>query len=70
MNEVEVTTSSRNDGNTVLPAVFIVLDLESSPNDVVWSINSTMGKAIESQKELNAMRAGGAVTKIIEEKVK
>ena len=24
MNEVEVTTSSRNDGNTVLPAVFFL----------------------------------------------
>ncbi len=56
-------------GNTVLPAVFLVLDLEASPNDVVWSVNSTMEKAIESQKELNDMRVGGAVTKIIEEKV-
>jgi hypothetical protein len=35
----------------------------------VWSVNSTMEKAIESQKELNDMRVGGAVTKIIEEKV-
>lgn len=53
----------------VLPAVFLVLDLEASPNDVVWSVNTTMEKAIESQKELNDMRVGGAVTKIIEEKV-
>jgi len=55
--------------NTMLPAVFLVLDLEASPNDVVWSVNTTMEKAIESQKGLNDMRVGGAVTKIIEEKV-
>ena len=53
----------------MLCAVFLVLDLEASPNDVVWSVNSTMEKAIESQKELNDMRVGGAVTKIVEEKV-
>jgi len=53
----------------VLAAVFLVLDLEASPNDVVWSVNTTMEKAIESQKRLNDMRVGGAVTKIIEEKV-
>jgi hypothetical protein len=53
----------------MLPAVFLVLDLEASPNDVVWSVNTTMEKAIESQKGLNDMRVGGAVTKIIEEKV-
>ena len=70
MTELDLKNESPTCGNTVLPAVFIVLDLEASPNDVVWSINSTMGKAIESQKELNAMRAGGVVTKIIEEKVK
>jgi len=56
-------------GNLLLPAVFLVLDLEASPNDVVWSVNTTMEKAIESQKRLNDMRVGGAVTKIIEEKV-
>lgn len=37
----------------MLPAVFLVLDLEASPNDVVWSVNTTMEKAIESQKRLN-----------------
>ncbi len=67
--KVDYTTNALPFAKHVLPAVFLVLDLEASPNDVVWSVNSTMEKAIESQKELNDMRVGGAVTKIVEEKV-
>jgi hypothetical protein len=49
--------------------VFIVIDCESSPNDAVWSVNSTLKKAKQSEHELNKSRVGGAITKIIEEKV-
>lgn len=69
MTKDEILQVSPAIAKPMLPAVFLVLDLEASPNDVVWSVNSTMGKAIESQKGLNDMRVGGAVTKIIEEKV-
>ena len=53
----------------VLCVVYIVLDCEAPPKDVIWSVNSTMEKAIESEKQLNEMRVGGALTKIIEEPV-
>ena len=66
---VQLENGSPAFAKPVLAAVFLVLDLEASPNDVVWSVNTTMEKAIESQKRLNDMRVGGAVTKIIEEKV-
>ena len=58
-----------NDANSLLCAVYIVLDCEAPPKDAIWSVNSTMEKAIESEKQLNEMRVGGAVTKIIEERV-
>ena len=58
-----------NDANRLLCAVYIVLDCEAPPKDVIWSVNSTMEKAIESEKQLNEMRVGGALTKIIEERV-
>ena len=69
MQKVENIDETPAFAKHALPAVFLVLDLEASPNDVVWSVNTTMEKAIESQKRLNDMRVGGAVTKIIEEKV-
>ena len=52
-----------------LCAVYIVLDCEAPLKDAIWSVNSTMEKAIESEKQLNEMRVGGALTKIIEERV-
>lgn len=58
-----------HDANIVLCAVYIVLDCEAPPKDVIWSVNSTMEKAIESEKQLNQMRVGGALTKIVEERV-
>ena len=58
-----------NDANRLLCAVYIVLDCEAPPKDVIWSVNSTMEKAIASEKQLNEMRVGGALTKIIEERV-
>jgi len=56
-----------NDANRLLCAVYIVLDCEAPPKDVIWSVNSTIEKAIESEKQLNEMRVGGALTKIVEE---
>jgi len=69
MEETLNTHENDNCANRVLCAVYIVLDCEASPKDVIWSVNSTMEKAIESEKQLNEMRVGGALTKIVEERV-
>jgi hypothetical protein len=49
--------------------VYIVLDYDAPPKNSIWSVNSTMEKAIESEKALNDMRVGGADTKIIVENI-
>ncbi len=50
--------------------VFIVLDLEASPKDCVWSVNSTMEKALDSQKELIESSVDkGLITSIITETI-
>jgi len=49
--------------------VYIVLDYDAPPKNSIWSVNSTIQKAIESEKSLNDMRVGGADTKIIEENI-
>jgi len=49
--------------------VYIVLDFDTSQKNSIWSVNSTMEKAIESEKSLNDMRVGGADTKIIIETI-
>jgi hypothetical protein len=46
-----------------------VLDYDAPPKNSIWSVNSTMEKAIESEKALNDMRVGGADTKIIVENI-
>ena len=68
-NEKVSKKKKGNDANRLLCAVYIVLDCEAPPKDVIWSVNSTMDKALESEKQLNEMRVGGALTKIIEERV-
>ena len=52
--------------NQQLTKVFIVLDLESSPGDCVYSVHATMEGAKKSEKELSDMAVGGRVTKIEE----
>jgi hypothetical protein len=69
MNNVDLKNEPPTFGNVLLCAVYIVLDCEAPPKDVIWSVNSTMEKAIESEKQLNEMRVGGALTKIVEERV-
>ena len=68
-NNTSTNQENGNDANRLLCAVYIVLDCEAPPKDVIWSVNSTMEKAIESEKQLNEMRVGGTLTKIIEERV-
>ena len=68
-NENSNNNKTADFGNTLLCAVYIVLDCEAPPKDVIWSVNSTMEKAIASEKQLNEIRVGGALTKIIEERV-
>ena len=68
-NETLIKNENGNDANRLLCAVYIVLDCEAPPKDVIWSVNSTMEKTIESEKQLNEIRVGDALTKIIEERV-
>jgi len=49
--------------------VYIVLDLEAPPKDVVWEVCSTRAKAEHAAAELNSMRVGGAITTIVEERI-
>lgn len=46
--------------------VYIVFDCDQKS---IWSVNSTLEKAKESEASLNDMRVCGADTKIIEEYV-
>ena len=69
MKNVDLKNETPTFGNVLLCAVYVVLDCEAAPKDVIWSVNSTMEKAIESEKQLNEMRVGGALTKIVEERV-
>lgn len=45
--------------------IYIVLDLEAPVKKAVWSVNSTMEKAIVSQRQLDEMRVNGSFSKII-----
>lgn len=53
----------RND--SVLPAVYIVLNLESSGEDIIWDVCSTEELAKVSENNLKQQRVGGALTKIV-----
>jgi len=68
-NKTLINHENGNDANHLLSTVYIVLDCEAPLKDVIWSVNSTMEKAIENEKQLNEMRVGGAITKIIKKRV-
>jgi len=55
--------------DSVLPAVYIVLDLESSGEDVIWDVCSTEELAKISENNLKQQRVGGALTKIVYERI-
>lgn len=56
-------------GITDAKPVYIVLDMEASNNDGVYSCHYSKEGAEKSASELNDMRVGGATTRIISQQI-